>query len=348
MTFLFVLFCITFSLMLFPVLLGYYSRKAQRQEPLLIKSDNVKDPRYFSKSFRRMVETSLKDHPGEETLHLSKDERLLYADQQTFKPDQQIDLIVLAMNAPLNVPAGCKFSKEIYSAHDVQIGANTQIRALAGLNDITLACGVELLRWVDAESELDIGRYCHLGINASAGRRLRIGTSCSFQRLYAPEIVIGKNIGVTVGSPVGTMPKKQEVSAKLIHIDRVSSNETIAGSIIADSNLVLDENCVIHGSIHAGKRLHIRRGAYISGNVISDGDILIEENVSIEGDVFAQGCILVGYQCRIGSEGRIKSIVARKHVSLTEESIIFGYVGTEARGSIIDKDEFYEAMGSMF
>jgi len=348
MTFLFVLFCITFSLMLFPVLLGYYSRKAQRQEPLLIKSDNVKDPRYFSKSFRRMVETSLKDHPGEETLHLSKDERLLFADQQTFTPDCQVDSIVLAMNAPLDAPAGCKFSKEIYAAYDVRIGADAQIRALAGLNDVTLASGVQFLRWVDAESALDIGPSCHLGISASAGKRLRISKSCSFQRLYAPEIVIGENTGAAVGSPAETMQKRGEASSKLIRMDRVPSSETITGSVIADDSLVLDENCVIHGSVHAGKRLHIRRGAYISGNVISDGDILIEENVSIEGDVFAQGCILVGYQCRIGSEGRIKSIVARKHVSLTEESIIFGYVGTEARGSIIDKDEFYKAMGSMF
>jgi len=348
MTFLFVLFCVMLSLMLFPLLLGRYSRDNDRQEPLLIKSDNVKDPRYFSKSFREKLESAIAGNQAEEVLHLSKDEKVLWADGIEFTPDHDINELVLAIEETLRIPARCRFQKEIYSAKDAYIGSRTTVRALAGLGNVELGEGVHVLRWVDAENTLSIGPNCILGISATAGTRINMEPNCTFRRLFAPEIRVGRSPVENWDTAAGAQEKTEESSNQISRQQRVPPKEKIAGSVISSGNLILESDCEVLQSVRAEKNLHICSGAIVRKNVFADGDIIIEDEVIIGGDVFAQGSVFIGSHCRIGTAGQIKSLVARESITVSQGSVIYGYVGSETIGKVVENEAYFELLSGRY
>jgi len=271
MTFLFVLFCVMLSLMLFPLLLGHYSREAELQEPLLIKSDNAKDPRYFPKSFREKLESAMTGSHDSGVLHLSKDEKVCRAENTEFTPDYDVNEIVLSFDSPLHIPAQCRFQKEIYSAKDVIVGSKTVFRALAGLQNVTLFDGVQVIRWVDAEDTLSIGSDCSLGISATAGKRIQIELGCTFYRLFAPQIHTGS---FSFDERTLEFEKKEDAASsdQIFRQERVPTKEKLAGSVISSENLILESGCEVMESVHADKNVRVCSGAVVRKNVFADGN----------------------------------------------------------------------------
>lgn len=348
MTFLFVLFCVMLSLMLFPLLLGHYSREAELQEPLLIKSDNAKDPRYFPKSFREKLESAMAGGHDSGVLHLSKDEKVCRAEGTEFTPDYDVNEIVISLDSPLNIPPQCRFQKEIYSAKDVAVDSKTVFRALAGLQNVTLSEGVQVIRWVDAEDTLATGKDCSLGISATAGKRINLELGCTFYRLFAPQIHTGSFAFDESALEIEAQEDTAASSDQIFRQDRVSANEKIAGSVISNENLILASGCEVTESVHADKNVRVCSGAVVRKNVFADGDIVIENDVTIYGDVFAQGSIFVGEHCRIGTPGQTKSLVARNSIALSQDSMIFGYVGSEMMSSVVTEDAYFNQISVRF
>lgn len=348
MTFLFVIFCIMLSLMLFPLLLGRYSRGSEGQEPLFIKVDNTKDPRYFAKSFREKLLSARDKQQDDSVLHLSKAEKVFLADGVELSPYSEISEVVLATRAPLDIPAHCVLQKEIYSEKDVRVRARTTIRALAGMENVKLDRGVRVVRWIDAENTLSIFEDCDLGISATAGKRITIEFGCTFQRLYAPEIHSGIEPWDDREMPFEHKADEMPASDRVYDQQRVPANEKIDGSVISIGDLTLEQNCEITQSVHADKNLRICSGSIVRKNVFADGDIVIEDNVIIGGNVFSQKDILIGSHCRVGTLGQTKSIIARNCIALSQDSTFYGYIGSEMPSRIVNQELFFELMSNRY
>lgn len=348
MTFLFVIFCVMLSLMLFPLLLGRYSRDSEGQEPLFIKADNVKDPRYFAKSFREKLHSALENHQEGNVLHLSKDEKVLFADGVTFTPKSEVNEVVLANNVLLNIPSQCVFQKEIYSGKNARVGLRTTIRALAGMENVELNHRVKVVRWVDAENTLTIHEDCDLGISATAGKRITIASGCMFRRLYAPEIYTGNEAWDDHGERIDHHEEDLPDSGRVFRENRVPAHEKRTESVISSGDLTLEPNCEVMQSVHADKNLHICSGSIVRKNVFADGDIVIEDNVIIGGHVFAQKDIFIGRRCRIGTPGQTKSIIARNCIVLARGSVFYSYIGSEQESRVVDQEVFFELISDRF
>lgn len=348
MTFLFVIFCVMLSLMLFPLLLGRYSRDSEGQEPLFIKADNVKNPRYFAKSFRDKLRSALENYPNDKVLHLSKDETVIFADEVEFSPKSEVNEVVLAIQAPLNIPRHCVFQKEIFSEKGVRVGSGSMIRAVAGMENVELDHNVTVVRWVDAEDKLTIHEDCDLGISATAGKRISIASGCTFRRLYAPEICTMDDIVIDSGPQSRHTQDQTSASDKVFRLERVPTHEKLEGSVISNGDLALEPRCEVMQSVHADNNLHISNGSIVRKNVFADGDIIIEDNVTIGGHVFAQKDVFIGSGCRIGTYGQTKSLIARNSITLSQGSVIYSYIGSEKASRVVTKDVFFELISDRF
>ena len=318
-------------LLILPFVVSVLSIRKSREASLYVKNDNVRDPRYFSNSFRTLVEKGI--NPQNRTIQMSKLEPFLYADE--VNTNNACNAIVVAENRfrPLGVPFFCK---EIYAASSAHIPPNTYLRAIACLGELELSENCAVIRWADSEKQMTVGPGCSLGMNASSNLRLVIAPGCTFRRLYAPEILIGTAADDIVRYPVDMTV----VYEKLIDIREVGPREVIEKTIVTEFNLEIGEGAVIMGSVKSTHHIYIHAGARINGNVIADGMIIVDEGARILGTAFSQDSILVGPFAEIGVKPKLKSLIARKYIVLCETAKVFGYVGCEADSVTIPKDQY--------
>ena len=132
---------------------------------MYVKNDNVRDPRYFSNSFRALVKQGI-DRQNR-TIKMSKQEPFTFADELS---GNVCDTIVVSENRfrPLGIGV---FTKEIYAESSGRVPPNTYLRAIACLKDLELGANCSVIRWVDAERQLTVRTGCVLGMNASSGER---------------------------------------------------------------------------------------------------------------------------------------------------------------------------------
>jgi cytoskeletal protein CcmA (bactofilin family) len=323
-----VVFLVLLSL---PFAVSLLSVQKSREVSLIVKSDNVRDPRYFSNSFRALVDKGI-DRENR-TIKMSKLEPFLYADEIA---GSTCNTIVIAESRfrPLGVTY---FSKEIFAESTADIPANTRMRAIACLDKMEIGENCAVIRWADAEKQLTVLGGCTLGMNASSGERIHIAPGCTFRRLYAPEIVIGLQAVKTVRIPLDPTLYTE----RLTNPDGIAPNETIRKTIVTEHSLEIGEGAVVMGSVKSTHHIYIRANARINGNVIADGVIIIDEGAQILGTAFSQDSILVGPGAEIGVKPKIKSLIARQTIVLCETAKVYGYVGCEVESFTISKESFY-------
>ena len=313
MILLIVLTLLFLALLLFPFLLANVSLEKDKALSLVVKSDNLRDPRYFSKAFIALMERGLASYDGSGVLQLSKKERLI----EPPLPEGDTDALIYAQGdfAPKEARV---FPKEIYCKGDAQLPAGTALRAIACLGSLTLGENCTLSRWADAERALTVLPGCSLGISVSSGHDLIVGLACSFRRLYAAEVIVG-----TAAAPHN--PPEPPV-CKEIHRDlqQLEDFASVEGSIVSMKDFVIGEDACVSGSVKSRGRIHVKRGAHIMGNLIADADIVVEDSVFVGGIVFSQRWIYLGPGTQVGRKGHIKSVVAKCGVTLAEGVREFG------------------------
>lgn len=317
-------------LLILPFAVSLLSVRQSREASLYVKSDNVRDPRYFSNSFRALIEKGI-DRQNR-TIKMSKLEPFVYAEEIN---GSNPDSIVIAQNhfQPIDVSY---FSKEIYAESTAIIPPNTCLRAIACLNTLEFNEDCEIIRWADSEKQMTIQDGCSLGISISSGERLLIAPHCTFHRLYAPEIVIGYEAAETVRFPVDATISDE----RWFNPEEIKANETVRKTIVTDYSLEIGEGAVIMGSIKSTRHIFIHRNVRVNGNVVADGAIILDEGVRVLGTVFSQDSILIGPGVEIGMKPKIKSLIARKSITLCETAKVFGYIGCEVDSVTIAKQDF--------
>lgn len=351
MAFAIILSVVFVVMLLAPLMMGYFAIDRSEDSTLIIRRDNIRDPRYFSRAFGKLVENALAAYNGEGTIHLSREEPLTFAEDIPAGADQ-FDTLVVAQQT-FSSGEVRQFSKEIYARHDASLQAGCKVRAIASGQRLVMEENCGVLRWVDAETGLYARSGCDLGISASSGSCITLDVGCSFDRLYAPEIIVEHDFQTgEVDQGLLRLLSTQRPTGKSaqvrFNVRSVGAGAVMDNTLITRHNLCIDENAVVYGDVKGGKNIRIRSGAIISGNVFADGDIVVEDNVYIGGVVFSQESVFLGTDSVVGRFGAIKSLIAREEIVLCNGSAVFGYIHCERGGRTVDEREFAEVISTRF
>ncbi len=332
MTIFIIIVAVFIALMLLPFLVPMIAFRRSDDTSLYIKKNNARDPRYFSKSFREAFVANYTE--GSRTVKLSREEQVLLPHELTGKTCDAL-VYAKAAFAPRTIK---RFSKEIFAASSADISPKTQLRAIAAVGDIRLREDCDVIRWADSETMITADKGCNLGISTTSARMLLIDSGCTFRRLYAPKINIGKRvikdhfgfIGLYIAQEWLKNPKEIKKSA------------IIRNTIVSDHDLIIGQGAIVYGHVKTTKRLTIQKGAVIMGNAIADDMLVLEEGVKVGGDVFSQESVCVGPNVQIGCSPKIKSLVAKQDIILCNSASIYGYVGCERIGRTVTYEEYQQ------
>jgi len=334
-------FLLTILLFLLPFLPGIIELiRKEDAKPLFIPMDYVRNPRYFGKSFKRMLHRATAGYtltPGIRDVQLSKPEKveIAHSFNASEKRDVQYMLYVIG-----NLVSGSNviFNKEVYATDNIVIGPNNILQALAADVNVTVSEGVQFRRWLDAEGDIDIAANCNLGISASSGGRLYLAGNCNFRRLYAMPILTG-HYETAYEHVEANAPSDKLMSSGLSFIRRKDS-EISPGTVI-DKNVVFPQDVrigkgsTISGHIKAYGKIVIEADVVITGNILADGDIFVGRNTKIQGHVFSQMSMYISSQSVISQPNKIKSVIGKKSITIEKNVTIYGYVATEGTGRTI-------------
>ena len=338
---------------------------------LHIEQNRVRDGRYFGKSFARLIEENLPS-AQDGKIALSKREAYINADSQVPNQEQIKELVICRRRDHETPDLVREYQKEIYTAHNLYVYWKwIRMRAAYAGASAFLGAGTIVERWVDANEKLVAARDCNLGMSASAGERLWLGSGCIFRRLYAPVISIGEqNEELNYVNPVafaqsvkqlndpdvessdqdkiwGAICEKspQRISKNIRYVDQQYTDESGVAliTVVTDRDLVVLEHIVVQGDIRSRKGVRLCDHALVCGNIFAEGDIRLGTGAVVFGNVFTQGNIVVERQAVIGQPGQIHSMVARGNIYLEEDVIIYGFVSCEG-GGFVSKKEQIEAI----
>lgn len=315
----------------------------EEQVTLVVRNDNGRDPRYFARSFKKIIKNALKSESENGILALSKPEAFFYAEELPEEEDT-IDRIVICQQ-DFSTRSGVIFDKEIYSEGQVVIAKGTQARAVAA-SKLFLQEGSTVFRWSDGEEAMYVDRGCDLGISATSAEYLQVMENCTFHRLFAPQIDIfsqkdnpkQERREPEADERIGRVAESEEEPAEK-DVKVIEKGKIVNGNVITKYALVIEEGAVVCGHIKSRKGIRVKKAARIDGNMFADGNIVLEEDVYLAGDLFSQRDIYVGSGCVIGQKGKIKSVIAKENISLCENVTVYGYVGCEGSGHTVLRKE---------
>lgn len=304
--------------------------------PLFINFDYLKEPRYFSVSFRNLFKGDFDKSDLASGIHeikLSKTEKVeVFEGGALRNRDEVKDLFYVKNN--LSTDSGVVFDKEIYVKGNTVIGRENYVRALASDGEVMLATGTVISRWVDAEDKVMAEDDCDLGISVTSGKEVSIGRGCKFKRLY--------------GNPVNTGGDRSKLENLLsqeypvydcvedsTNIKEIKENTVNDFSIITVHALQIGSNSVINGHIKCFKGVVIGDNVLVTGNLFSEGDVKLGSNCTVLGSIFSQDRVTLSPYTTIGQPGKIKSVIGSRSVVLSNDVTVYGYVSTDGEGIVL-------------
>jgi hypothetical protein len=328
-------------LLLFPILLAVYWYYHGKDSVLPVRQDRRRDPRYFANSFDSIFCKAWETRK-DGTILMSRPEQYLLADDLT--PSEyaaSCNVLVVAENKNLTPPA-VHFLREIYAYRNAHFIGETHLRGIRTCGDLLLGSGVILHRWADADGTVAVYDNCDLGMSVTAGKGVSVGKNCTFRRLFAPVLYLG--------AYPGCLPPKNEGKKKYVyqpaknrtthihqrHISRSDVDETgmVCSSLITSGDIIIDEKLTVQGSIRSAKGIRLAEGATVYGDLFADGDIYLSRNCTVLGNVFTQSDVYCETGVVIGQENRTISLIARGHIVIEENCLVYGYISNEAGGII--------------
>ena len=335
----FIFFIILLLLPFLPGILELIRKKDA--EPLFIKMDYIRNPRYFGKSFKMLLHRATAGFtlcPGMRDVRLSKDEKVEIAHSLNISANKETDHMLYIMGN-LVTDSDAQFTKEVYVTGDAVIGPNNIFQALAGDGDITIAEGVQVQRWLDAEGDIDVGQNCRLGISVSSGSMLSLSKDCVFRRVNGMPIITGRNRITSINSPAEPSLSIELLTSRPSFIRR-KDNSIPPGTIIKDNIVFLQDikigcNSIIKATIKSYGKIILEDNVTIDGNVFADGDIIIGRKSKIGGHIFSQMSVYISEQVTISCPEKIKSVIGKKSVKIEQDVVVYGYVATEGDGIVI-------------
>lgn len=333
-----ILLCLLFLLFSFfwPFAGGWRELRLKEDPlPLFINVDYLKEPRYFSLSFRKifkdiLAKEKLKD--GLYEIKMSKPETVEVFEGGMLKGRDEIDNLFYVKNS-LFTEHDMTFDKEVYVRGNADIGEKNNLRALAGDGQVHLSVGTSVSRWIDAEGTILIENDCDLGISATSAKEIIVGKDCKFKRLYGDPVKIGQ-----CQQPGRLLLKEYPVydcTKDSTDIKEIKENTINDFSVITVHDLQIGSNSVINGHIKSFGDVVTGDNVIITGNVFSDGSITLGAGCKVLGDVFSQDKVFLSSGTIVGQPGKKKSVIGNSSITSAENVMVYGYVSTDGEGFIL-------------
>ena len=335
----FTFFIILFFLPFLPAIVEIIRK--QDGDPLFIPMDYNKDPRYFCKSFKQILQKAiigLHSDPQISVVMLSQKEKIQKTESICISAGAQVENL-LYVQGDIVSDVNAHFRKEVYVSGNADIGAGNVLRVLAADGNMTIAAGTTFERWLDSQGNLDVGSDCHLGISASCGGRLNLAGDCSFRRLYGMPVTTGNvRDAIEINSPtaLSAKPTIEPESSFIRKTDSAIAEWSILnGHSVFLTDVRIGHHSVVNGSIKCYGDIEMEENVTIYGNVFADGKITIGKGAIISGHVFSQDTIIVSENSVISRPGVVKSVLGKKSVCLAPNVTIYGFISTEGKGKVI-------------
>lgn len=316
-------------------------------KPLSIKMEYSKDARYFGKSFKKILRDSLKKAKFKNNMtevKLSSGLEKIEIIHSGFSPDEKTFEHILLISGNLVTKGPNNFNKEIYIEGNASFGHGNMIRAAVVNKDAKLHGNAKIIRWLDVDGNIEASEGIDLGISASCGKKLQLSTGCKFRRLLGNPITTFKDIlpvhysieknekNVSTANAVGLTYFNKIINEDMIY-DKPAN---VKGNLIVNGNIEINNEFTIKGSIKASGKVTINtvKRVNIIGNIISDDIITMKGDIKIYGNIFSQEEVLLE-GVDVGKIDKVKSVIAKKKLTLGKNVVIYGFVLTEGAGIVL-------------
>lgn len=289
---------------------------------LAIAESYVRDPRWFGRSFRRKLEPFVSQarqaaDDSHAELHLRTDEDVHWASDLKIPPSERLRGIGVGDRILVGHGAGIR---DAYALEDLHVQRDAVARTLTSDGTMHIADSVRILRWIDADGDIDVGADTDLGLSASGGSRVTLGQRVNFERVWGAPVASRNEMSTPFPLDRG---EATVVDARLVE---AGTSLILYGPVRVSANTQIPQHLKVHGS------LGIEAGARVMGNVIVRGDVTLAANVTVDGHIFAEGTVRLGPGTRVGRAGVAKTIYATGHVVFADNVEVFGWVVSEDGG----------------
>jgi len=327
---------------------------ARDAEPLYINMKYNKDPRYFEKSFRDLINNGLETSEqfrdkelseiNDVEVVLSKKEKISIISSKKIDTYNDSENILYVLDR-FETKSDLVFRKEIYAKDKGKFGEKNDLRAVLGDDDLYFSKKTKIVRWVGTSGNITFQDESDLGKRVACGKVLEIGKNCKFKSLFADPIVTYKATDFELKDDFPSI-QKRKIPDKLDKITDyhaivqkndfiVHKNTVIDRNLIARKNLTIKAGVLVNFSIKCYGIINLEKGSIVRGDIFSDNSIITGENCKIRGCLFSQNEIYLGKGTRVGLKGLVKSVIGKKKVSLEADVKIYGYVLTEGLGKVL-------------
>jgi len=287
--------------------------------PLYIDMHYSKDPLFFGRKFRKLVDTNLAPlfvTPGMHSIDLSRQEYVEVSTATEIPPGLRFLHIFVGLKC-LRTAAKVTFAKELYVRGRAEIGEGNEIKAVYAEDDLVLGKGVVLHRWGYSRRNIIVGGGANLGRNLASEGAMIIRPGCRFQSLYGLPICFSAN-GGDIGSlatrqvgEFGSHPVAASIQTEWVHspgelffnwIPLKSSPETGDGIEgygdgsswhFSQESAHLLAGSRVHCNIVSKRNLFIGEGCVMDASVKSYGAIHLRKGVVVKESLFAEGDIRI-------------------------------------------------------
>jgi cytoskeletal protein CcmA (bactofilin family) len=365
------------SLPLIPAIIEL--RRRSDAMPLIVVQDHAGEIRYFADSFRSFVgsiesvlqacllsgQSEAGTMPdGTNYLALGSSElpklpsgRQAYvtnARNRTIHANKETCEVLIAAAGNLQLPARVVFGRDIFAKGDIAGGADNEYRAILGDRDIHLAFGSTLQRWVHANGRFTAEAECRLFGRVSSDSSIQLATMCTFLRLNAPRVELGKIFNDApevddsdLNGRSKALPTRGDAMAGV-----GLREDGIRKRLLHDGDYELRAGQIFNGNLIVRGRLHIGDGAKVQGSVKCEKDVLVEDNAEVTGSLIAEHKLTIGRNCsihgpilserevfiqrgsRCGTRG-LPTTVSAPLIFAEDGVVVFGTVWARELGSVV-------------
>jgi hypothetical protein len=319
------------SLVLFVLILAlpaipsmFEVRKPKDDGRLHIMEQYVRDPRWFGRSFRHklapFVTGARGNAYGRAELQMRTDEEVRWSPDLLIPPLERLRGIGVGERVVVGHGAGIR---DAYALEHLDVQNNVVARTLTSDATMHIGSAVQVLRWIDADGDIEIDSDSDLGLSASGGARVTLGERVHFERVWGAPVASHTSHREPFAL---TEPKATVIDARAVG-DKQSM--VIYGPVRVAAGTRIPAHLKVHGPIA------IESGVHIGGNLISRGDVTLAEGVTIAGHIFAEGDVRLGPRSRVSRDGVAKTVYATGNVLIANDVEIYGWVVSENGGSTL-------------
>jgi carbonic anhydrase/acetyltransferase-like protein (isoleucine patch superfamily) len=318
-----------FAILLLPSIPSAFEVLWPRDDVRLNVPENyVRDPRYFGRSFRNKISAFVRvarngRAPSEDlalTANLRTEEEARWSQDFAVLPGQRRRGIIVGDRVAVGAGAGIR---DAYAIETLSVGAGTTARTLTSDGTLDVGENVRVLRWLDADGDVHVGRGTDLGLSASGGGAMVLESGVQFDRVW--------------GQPVRAHSEQREFlelaerpGVQLVDRTAIAPGKSpiIYGSARVVSGTHLPAHLKVHGDVY------LEPNVSIAGNLIVRGDVHAAGRAVIGGHLFAEGAVTLGPRVEIGRAGSAKTLYATGKVAFSDANVVWGWVVSEHGGYV--------------